>query len=114
MDKQLVGEAMRLFRLQLTLLIMLSAVVASAAPPTSRAPIAATVDSTLASQSGQIRQLAFDGDNGTYFASRHAPAADDHFTLVFDAPVSLKSIRVETGKPDGTDKVDHGTLEVSD
>jgi len=37
----------------------------------------------------------------------------DHFTLVFDEPVAVKSIAVETGKTAGGDKLDAGSLQVS-
>src|SRR5689334_7345632 len=80
--------------------------------------IAATVDTTLTTAytpppAGQLRgadmppvpikQFAFDGDPNTYFGSSQNPTAKDHFTLVFDKPVMVKSISVTTGKPDGGD-----------
>jgi Peptidase of plants and bacteria len=37
----------------------------------------------------------------------------DHFTLVFDRPVALRSVAVITGRPDGDDRLDVGALEVS-
>ena len=37
----------------------------------------------------------------------------DHFTFVFDKPVKVKSIAVVTGRPDGSDSLDHGKLLVS-
>ena len=49
-------------------------------------PVAATVETTLTTAGEQIRQLAFDGDPDTYFASDKNAAAADHFTLVFDKP----------------------------
>src|SRR5438874_2348040 len=92
--------------------------------------IAATVDTTLTTAytpppAGQlraaaadappvpIRQFAFDGDPNTYFGSSQNPTAKDHFTLVFDRPVAVKSITVTTGKPDGSDTLEAASLQVS-
>ncbi len=77
-------------------------------------PVVVTVESTLNTGSGQIRQFAFDGDDTTYFRSDRIPTEADHFTLVLDAPVVVKSIAVVTGKPDGVERLEAGTLEVSD
>src|SRR5438270_136548 len=76
-------------------------------------PVVAAIDTTLGTASGQIRQFAFDGDAETYFASEKNPGSSDHFTLVFDRPVAVKSILVTTGKPSGGDTLDAGILEVS-
>src|SRR6266478_4094668 len=76
-------------------------------------PVAATIDTTLSTASGQIRQFAFDGNPDTYFASAQNAGSSDHFTLLFDKPVAVHSIEVITGKPKGGDKLDAGTLEVS-
>src|SRR6185437_7166055 len=69
-------------------------------------PVAAVAESSLRSASEHIRQLAFDGDAETYFASEGNPDAADHFSLVFDKPVKVKSIVVATGRPDGEDKLE--------
>jgi Peptidase of plants and bacteria len=79
----------------------------------AKTPVAATIETTLITSDGQIRQFAFDGDADTYFASQRNPRAADHFTLVFDEPVSVKSISVTTGRPNGGDALDAGMLEVS-
>jgi basic secretory peptidase family protein/F5/8 type C domain-containing protein len=76
-------------------------------------PIAAVVETTLATADGQIRQFAFDGDPDTYFASDKNPTAADHFTLVFDKPAAVKSITATTGRPKGGDALEAGTLQVS-
>ena len=76
-------------------------------------PVAAVAESSLRSASEHIRQLAFDGDAETYFASEGNPDAADHFSLVFDKPVKVKSIVVATGRPDGKDKLEAGAVEVS-
>jgi hypothetical protein len=83
--------------------------------PISRAdlPVAAMVESTLGTASKQIRQLAFDGDPTTFFASTENPGAADHFTLVIDKPVSLKRLTIITGKPNGADKLESGTVALS-
>jgi len=75
--------------------------------------VAATIETTLATGSKQIRQFAFDGDPDTYFASEKNAASTDHFTLLFDKPVAVKSIVVTTGRSRGEDRLDAGILEVS-
>lgn len=75
--------------------------------------ISATIETTLATDSEHIRQFAFDGNPKTYFASEKDAAAKDHFTLVLDKPAAVRSVRVTTGRPDGGDKLDAGTLLVS-
>jgi hypothetical protein len=81
--------------------------------PLAGMPVAATIDTTLTTASGQIRQFAFDGDPDTYFVSAQNAAGTDHFTLRFDKPVALTSIAATTGQPNGGDALDAGTLEVS-
>ncbi len=76
-------------------------------------PVAATVETTLTTADGQIRQFAFDGDPDTYFASDKNAAASDHFTLVFDKPVALKAVAATTGRPKGGDALEVGMLQVS-
>ena len=76
-------------------------------------PVIATVETTLTTASGQIRQFAFDGDRSTYFLSAQAPSEADHFTLALDRPVAVTSIAVVSGKADGTEALDSGSLEVS-
>jgi hypothetical protein len=76
-------------------------------------PVGATAETTLATAAGQIRQFAFDGDPDTFFASAHNAGRRDHFTLVFDRPVALWSVAVTTGRPQGGQGLDAGTLEVS-
>src|SRR5438067_2533072 len=75
--------------------------------------VAATVESTLQSAKGQIRQFAFDGDPKTYFASAKDAGSGDHFTLTFDKAVAVKSVQVTTGRPRGGDRLDSGALEGS-
>jgi hypothetical protein len=84
------------------------AAAAHAAPP-----VAATVETTLTSADGQIRMLAFDGDPGSYFASKQNPGPGDHFTLVFGKPVAVSAVVATTGRPEGGDRLDAGTLAVS-
>jgi hypothetical protein len=75
--------------------------------------VAAVVETTLKTAARQIRQFAFDGDPDTYFASANNAGKSDHFTLVLDKPVALKSLQVVTGKPKGGASLSHGMLEVS-
>src|SRR5438128_158054 len=102
-------------RLLFALLVFaLSAFVLNAQPPkTVVTPVAAMVESSLETASGQIRQFAFDGDPETFFLSKGNAGAADHFTLVFDKPVAVKSIVVATGRPKGGDTLEDGILEVS-
>lgn len=76
-------------------------------------PVSSTVESSLPTDGKQIRQLAFDGDAATYFASKGNPKADDHFTITFDRAVELKAIAVTTGPKDDEDELADGVLEVS-
>lgn len=96
------------------LAILLLSTTALADDPTKSKPVVAVVESTLATDGDKIRQFAFDGDKATYFASKGNPGEADSFTLVLDRPASVKSIVVETGKPDGSDAIEGGTVEVSD
>jgi hypothetical protein len=94
--------------------VLASAGVAHARREDRTKPAAtAVVETTLASASAHIRQLAFDGDMTTFFASEPSPTTADHFTLVFDKPVEIARIAVITGRPDGSDKLEAGILESS-
>jgi len=77
-------------------------------------PAVVAIDTTLSTDGGQIRQFAFDGDPTTYFASDRKLRRADHFTLVFDKPVAASAIMVVTGQPDGSDRLERGSLEVAD
>ena len=61
--------------------------VGLALKPAEPPPVTATIETTLTTAGNHIRQLAFDGDLNTYFASAQNPTTKDHFTLVFDQPV---------------------------
>ena len=76
--------------------------------------VAAMVESSLESATDQVRQLAFDGDPQTHFTSKGDPKRTDHFTLTLDAATPLKSITVTTGRPDGSDALEAGLLEISE
>ncbi len=99
-------------RSALLVIFLFAAATGGASPPRDR-PVAATIDTTLTTRGEQIRQLAFDGDEASSFRSQQPPGADDHFTLVLDQPVRLRSIAAITGRADGGDAVRAGTLEVS-
>ncbi len=104
----------RRLRFLLALLLPSLAILpASAQTPKSAEAVAATVETTLSTGSGQIRQFAFDADPNTYFASTQNAGSKDHFTLLFDRAVTVKSIAVTTGRPKGGDPLDAGILEVS-
>ncbi|MBO0698707.1 MAG: discoidin domain-containing protein [Zavarzinella sp.] len=97
------------------LIALVTAVPATAADPPAKtaAPVTAAVESTLKTAGGQIRQFAFDGNGDTFFASEKNPGKDDHFTLKLDRPVTLKSVELWTGRPNGDDCLERGVLEVS-
>jgi hypothetical protein len=91
--------------------LFLALQVIAAEPP--KKPIPAAAESSLKSAGGQIRQFAFDDNPDTFFASDGNPGKDDHFTLRFDEPVTVKSVTVTTGRPKGGDAVESGILEAS-
>src|SRR5262245_33578516 len=99
------------------LLAFLASPCLAAEPAPPPRPVAraasAVVESSLATGSNQIRQFAFDGDPDTFFASEKHATKADHFTLIFDAPANVKTVRVTTGRPKGGDELSAGVLEVS-
>src|SRR5690348_5311720 len=103
----------RSHRFLLAILLLGVPAAARAEPTPARPAVAPTIDTTLATADGQIRQFAFDGDPDTYFASAPNAGTADHFTLVFDDPVAVRSLAVTTGRPGGGDALDAGALEVS-
>jgi hypothetical protein len=94
-------------------LLGLPAGVLGAPAKTVPPPVTASIDTTLSTASGHIRQLAFDGDDATFFVSAQNAGPNDHFTLRLDKPVAVQSIAVATGRPKGGDQLDKGSLEVS-
>ncbi|HEX4589872.1 MAG TPA: basic secretory protein-like protein, partial [Gemmataceae bacterium] len=96
-----------------TLALLVVVLAGTPAGAADAKPVRATVVSTLATASKHARQFAFDGFADTYYASEKNPGKDDAVSLVFDMPVTLKSIAVTTGKPDGGDKLTAGSLEAS-
>jgi hypothetical protein len=84
------------------------------APKTDHAPATATAETHLKSAGQHIRQLAFDGDDATYFESETRASSADSFTLTFDIPVVLEHIEVITGRPDRAECLESGLLEASD
>jgi len=84
------------------------------ARPVQRQPVHATIETSLRTAPGEIRQFAFDGDPDSFFGSAHNATRTDHFTVLFDQPVSVKSVTVTTGRPlSGSDRLDAGVLEGS-
>ncbi|MBA4187785.1 MAG: hypothetical protein C0467_07175 [Planctomycetaceae bacterium] len=75
--------------------------------------VLATVETTLRTSGPQIRQYAFDGNPLSCYASANNPSAADHFTLLFDKPVAVKSVGVQTGYPNDSWILTAGQLEVS-
>jgi hypothetical protein len=72
-----------------------------------------TIETSLATDAGHIRQFALDGNADTYFLSLHNVRRADYFTLVFDKPVVIRSVTATTGRMAGEDKLDSGVLEAS-
>ncbi len=104
----------RSIRYGLTILFLFVSVVAlSAQTKASEKEVSAVVSSSLMTDGKQIRQYAFDGDAGTYFASKNNPTKDDHFTIAFDKPVAVRAVAVTTGKPTGGERLEAGVLEIS-
>jgi hypothetical protein len=103
----------RSIRLIRAVFVLGTLAVGAPAVESAEPPVAATIETTLTTASDQIRQFAFDGNPDTYFASAQNPRRTDHFTLVFDKPVAVKSVVATTGRPKGGDRLDAGTLEVS-
>jgi hypothetical protein len=97
--------------LALSLTAVLTLAVAQAEEP--KKTVAARIETTWKTAGEHIRQFAFDGDETTYFATDQKIENADHFTLIFGQPVGIKSVHVMTGKPDGSDKLDSGSLQVS-
>ncbi|WP_320687273.1 sigma-70 family RNA polymerase sigma factor [Gemmata algarum] len=75
--------------------------------------VGVTVETTLRTRGDSIRQFAFDGKPDTFFASVENAGAADHFTLVFDRPVAVKSVEAHTGSPNEPDRLMSGWLDVS-
>ncbi|WP_020471007.1 basic secretory protein-like protein [Zavarzinella formosa] len=87
--------------------------VAIAAPPEKS--VVASVESTLATGGGNIRQFAFDGNPDTVFQSEKNATAKDHLTLILDPAVTVKSIRVSTGRgKEDKNLLGAGMLEISE
>jgi hypothetical protein len=88
-------------------------IVEAQPPQPVAARVYASVETTLPTDGKQIRMYAFDGDSKSYFASARNPDESDHFTLIIEKPVAVDAIVATTGKPEGGDALDAGTLEVS-
>jgi hypothetical protein len=106
--KLIIGRA-----LALSLLISPAAVTARRVEKPEARSVAATIETSLATDSTHIRQFAFDGDSATFFASAQNAGPSDHFTMVFETPVAIESIAIATGRPDGSDRLMGMTVEVS-
>jgi hypothetical protein len=98
--------------LALLFVLMFATATGGDSPPRVE-PVVALIETTLTSRDAQTRRFAFDGDAASFFASNEPPGADDHFTLVPDRPVHLRSVAATTGRADGGDAVRSGTIEVS-
>jgi hypothetical protein len=103
----------RSFPLLLALLLPASLAAGAEDAKPANKPVRAAVDTTLATADKHIRQFAFDGDVNSYFLSAQNAGKADHFTLVFDRPVIVQAVTATTGRPQGGDGLDEGTLQVS-
>ncbi|MBP3956108.1 sigma-70 family RNA polymerase sigma factor [Gemmata sp. G18] len=83
------------------------------APAPGKPTVPVTVETSLRTNAGQIRQFVLDGDPTTAFASATNPGPADHFTLIFDRAVAVKGIDVRTGGANGGWALAGGRLEVS-
>lgn len=95
----------------LTILIL---ALAFSSPVAADEPVTASIETSLETDSGHIRQFAFDDDKTTYFVSKQNPGPDTQFTMAFDQAVAAKSIAVATGRADGSDHLNAGRLEISE
>jgi len=105
----------RVVRRMLEFLLLLAPVAAMGRSGDKPEPpaVAVTIETSLTTDSTHIRQFAFDGDSGTFFASAQNAGSSDHFTFVFESPVAVESIAIATGRPDGSDRLTAATIEVS-
>ena len=101
-----------MLRPHLGLIALIPFASTSQTKPTGPA-VAVVAESTLESAPDQIRQLAFDGDPMTFFASKADAKRSDHFAITIDKATPLKSITVFTGRPDGSHALEAGLLEVA-
>jgi hypothetical protein len=97
-----------------SVLLALSLPLPLLAAPDAKQVIAATIETTLATNGEHIRQFAFDGEDKSYFASEKNATDKDHFTLILDKPAVVRALRVITGRPKGDDSLDAGSLSVSE
>ncbi len=97
------------------LLRCFSASLALLVPPLIHAeePVSTSVESSLKTDSGHIRQFVFDGDPGTFFRSTETPKATDHLTIRFDREIDLKGLKFTTGAPDTKDGHLAANIEIS-
>ena len=98
----------------LAIAVLASAVGAGEMPRQVPLPApAVAVESVLPTAGDHVPQCAFDGKPDTYFRAARAPKAGDTFTLLLAEPARVKRVEVLTGKPDGTDALESGALEIS-
>ena len=95
-----------------TLASLVAVALIAPAPPEAD-PVVASVGSTLHTGGQNIRQLAFDGDPATFFASDKSAGKDDSFTLAFDKPVKVSELSVLVGRDDKDDSSDQVSIQVS-
>ena len=57
-------------------------------------PLPVHLSSNVEPRPGHATLFAVDGDDASYFGSRAAAKAEDHFTVTFDTPVRLGKISV--------------------
>lgn len=79
----------------------------------AREPVEVALESSLSSDGDHIRQLAFDGDPESYFASKGPAKPEDHFTMTFDEPIVVRSIRIRSGRPNGKDALEAAEIAIS-
>jgi hypothetical protein len=76
-------------------------------------PVPVVITTSLPTAGANIRQFAFDGTDATHFAGGPTMKRDDHLTLTFDRPVSVRSLTVTTGRATGDDRLTAGVVEWS-
>lgn len=81
--------------------------------PAAPATTDATLYSTMPSTNIHRPELAMDGDPSTYFKSYYNMDDGDDFTVLFNNPVPVRSLRIVTGDSEGENTLTNGYVETS-
>ena len=76
--------------------------------------VEALIYSTMPSTREHRPEMAFDGNDNTWFESKGGMDDGDDFIVLLNRSISLNSVRVITGEPDLTDALNHAVVEGSE